>query len=394
MLYKFGFDLIKNNKIMSIAIVVQLAISFVMLNFTVGIYNDVFIRLNIMKNFDLSNTIFYMNNDFMYESDLNDYKKEVGDSLIEPIYTCGFINKEDDINIYALAYGDETSKNLSYIMKEGQWYDKAAKEEGVINAVAFEGTQFNVGDVYETMLFSEDENKMKSVKLKVTGIVNNKTGFISDSKTSNNMETDILFEDVDLKSIGTNNWFLLNYNDLLELGATSEEMFLSTNMFIYSDGNTKEIIDALSDSGNALTLQGIIDNSSEVFAQKMHMVYPLAAGVLLSGIIGAECLLILNNLKNRKRFAILYICGMKWNDSIKISAIQLSYLLFAVAPLSIIFYGIISVTHILDLTEIAMFEINNIIVTGIIIAFMYLVSIITTKLMTAKTTPKDCLKNE
>jgi len=394
MLFKFGFDIIKNNKIMSIAIAVQLAISIVMLNYTIGICNNVFRRLNTISNFEHSDTIFYMSKDFIDDSDCDKIQNIVNDSLIEPIYSCGFVNDKDGINIFASAYGDITSQNISYKIIDGQWYESAKKEEGIINVVAFEGTDFKVGDVYETYLYNEDKSKMKSVKLKITGIVDRRIGIITSSMGSNSMETDILFDDVSAESVETNNWFILNYNDLHDIGAASGELIYSVNMFIYSDGNTEDYIKALSDTGNPLTLQNIIDNSSEVFSQKMHKVYPIATCVLLSGIFGAQCLLILNNLKNKKRFAILYICGMKWNDSIKISIIQLSYILVAVIPLSIIFNSIIEKTNIIGLTDIVMFDTNNIIITLCLIVLMYLISIITTKLMTLKTTPKDCLKNE
>ena len=60
MLFKFAFDMIKNNKIMSIAIVLQLAISIMLLNITLAMYNDVSLRLNVLSNFDSKKTLFYM----------------------------------------------------------------------------------------------------------------------------------------------------------------------------------------------------------------------------------------------------------------------------------------------------------------------------------------------
>ena len=73
MLFKFAFDMIKNNKIMSTAIVLQLAISIMLLNVTLAMYNDVALRLNVLSDFDRSKTLFYMSKTILSEE--NEYEK-------------------------------------------------------------------------------------------------------------------------------------------------------------------------------------------------------------------------------------------------------------------------------------------------------------------------------
>ena len=145
MLFKFAFDMIKNNKIMSTAIVLQLAISIMLLNVTLAMYNDVALRLNVLSDFDRSKTLFYMSKTILSEeNEYENLKKLTDGAVVEPVYTCGFVNKEDNINIYATAYGDKTSEKLSYKMVSGQWYADAPKEKGVINVVAYEGSRFSL----------------------------------------------------------------------------------------------------------------------------------------------------------------------------------------------------------------------------------------------------------
>ena len=395
MLFKFAFDMIKNNKIMSIAIVLQLAISIMLLNITLAMYNDVSLRLNVLSNFDSKKTLFYMSKTVISEDEeYENLKKLAKGASIEPIYVCGFVNRDENINIYATAYGDKTSEKLSYKMVSGQWYADAPKEDGVINVVAYEGSSFKAGDVYETTLYSsENEGKIK-VKLRITGIVNNKVGVISGSMSSNVLETDTLFQDVEFEAIETNNWFLLNYNDVIKLGSIKDELMIMPDMFIYTDSDdTSKYIEDFSSLGNIISVQSIIDNSGETLAEKLHTVYPVAAGVLMSGIIGAECLIILNNFRNRKKFAIYYLCGMRWSECIRISVIQLTYLIVAAAPVSLIAYKLLNDFTIMKFDRVALYDTNNIFVTLVIAVLMYAVSVLSTKLMVSSSSPKDYLKD-
>ena len=95
MLFKFAFDMIKNNKIMSTAIVLQLAISIMLLNVTLAMYNDVALRLNVLSDFDRSKTLFYMSKTILSEeNEYENLKKLTDGAVVEPVYTCGFVNKD------------------------------------------------------------------------------------------------------------------------------------------------------------------------------------------------------------------------------------------------------------------------------------------------------------
>lgn len=86
MLFKFAFDMIKNNKIMSIAIVLQFAISIMLLNITLAMYNDVSLRLNVLSNFDSKKTLFYMSKTVISEDEeYENLKKLAKGASIEPI---------------------------------------------------------------------------------------------------------------------------------------------------------------------------------------------------------------------------------------------------------------------------------------------------------------------
>lgn len=394
MLFKFGLDIIKNNKITSVAIVVQLAISIVLMNFSIAMFNYVSIRINTISNFDHSKTLYYMNKSSMNNEDLKVIKSKLNDSEIEAIYNCGFVNPQDGINIYACAYGNRTSEQLSFKMKKGVWYE-SDKQSGIINAVAYEDSDFDVGDIYETNLYNKEQKNMKSVKIRITGIVDNKCGVLDDSMATNYLDANSLFENVYYDSIATNNLFLFNYNDLKQFNISLDELYLESDMFIYSDSSETDIyIQRLSDYGNTSSFQTVLDNSNEELAKNLHTIFPMSIGVLFTGVMGAECLIILNNLKNRRRFAVFYICGMKWSDSIKICVIQLSFLLVLTCSFAFIFFDIIAKNNLLDFNDIVMFDTNNIFITLSLLAIVYLISILTTKFMTTKISPKDCLKNE
>lgn len=394
MLLKIGFDVVKKHTVMFAAIVLQLIISIVLLNITIAMYNNVMARVQCISHFDTQKTLYYMAQSFFNRDDLQKLTKEMNQLSVEPVYRCGFVNGDDGTNILAYAYGEKTSEHLSYRLVSGDWYARYPKEEGIINAVAYEGSDFKVGDVYETNLYRNEATEQIKVKLRITGIVDKRIGVISGAGGSNSLETDFLFEDVDFDAIQTNNLFLLDHNDLLALGDVENDLFLAPNLFLYSDSeDTSATIRHLSDSGNILTIQSIIDNSSESLAQNLHTIYPVAFGVLFSGILGAECLIILYNIRNRRKFAIFYICGMKWTDAIKISVIQLSYVMLVTIPLVLTALMIIIKNNLLGFSDITMFEANNLTVTLAVILLMYAITILSTKLMVSSSSPKDYLKD-
>lgn len=394
MLLKFGFDIIKRNKIMSISIIIQIVISTVLLNYSLGLYNNVSLRYNVIKGFDVNKTLYYMPRDYVSDEELTRIINIDKDYTIEPVIYCGFVNQKDNINIYANAYGNNTSSKLHLEMVSGVWYEDCPKEDGIVNVVAYEGTDFAVGDIYETSLFSHEEKERNKVKLKITGIVNRNVGVITGLMGSNHLQIDHFFEDVNFSSVRTNNWFLFNYTDLSGIENITDELSMMPNYFIYSNtDDNSEYITELSKTGDIISMQSMIDNSSESLAEKLHTVYPVAAGVLFSGVLGAECLIILNNLRNRKRFAIYYICGMKWNDCIKISVTQLSYLIAAAFPLTCIAFAVMFNFNIMSFNEITLFDTSNVIVTVGVILLMYFISVVSSKLMVSGSAPKDYLKD-
>ena len=126
---------------------------------------------------------------------------------------------------------------------------------------------------------------------------------------------------------------------------------------------------------------------------EMHSVFPIAISVLFIGIIGIQCLIVLNTTKNKKMFSIYFICGMKWRDCIKICLGHIMCIFIGVLFLVLTIYFVADMTNTFSSVNL-MISYNNFLATLGILVLVFVISFLTTRCMLSNSSPVKCLKDE
>lgn len=394
MYLRLGFHIFSKNLIANIILIIQLAVSIILLNIVMGIYNEANSKLEILSGFDLDNTVYQcLVDELISEPNIGKYKEKLAvsdDIKIEPIMA-GTATSEYG-SACCVAYGNNTSASMRLPMKSGLWYDDCEKEDGCINAVVLGDSRYKIGDVYEMTFFDYSSSSEKTYSFKITGIADENTGVVMGNKAANILNTKVMFETFDKTEYGGDALLLFDYQDL----DIEERLFCQPSLFAFSENGasmSEKDIDAFKGFGSTFTMRNIYDNTKEELKSEIHGVLPIAIAITFIGIIGIICLVILNTLKSRRAFAVYFICGMRWKSCIKIIIGHILCIFAGAVFLSVAFGGIMYASGGLAQTHL-LIKPNNLFMSVALLAAVFAVSVATAKCMISDSKPVAYLKND
>ena len=390
----YGFHIFSKNLAANIILIVQLTISIILMNITLGLYNEAYSKLDVLYGFD-SDTV-YQSFAEQYRLTFNENFEAYEEALslsenvkLEPIMNGGA--EFDGCYLSFCAYGSHTSHSMRLPITSGVWYDAAEKADGCINTVVLGSSKYHIGEIYTITVYNYMTGQSKDFKFKITGLIDEKTGVVLGYQSSNFMSVKTMFEVFDREESGTDALFLFNYED------EGISDYLSCGVFLFAYANNGSISDEdmskLKNFGYTFTIDEIIDNTKNDLQSEIHSVFPLAVSLTFIGIVGILCLIILNTLKCRKTFAVYYICGMRWKDCIKIIIGQILCIFIGSLFLTVIAGVFMFVTNAFAETHL-LIQWNNLFLTLGLFAMVFVVSLITAKCMLSNTSPVTDLKKE
>ncbi|MDD6489692.1 MAG: hypothetical protein PUG48_07755 [Clostridia bacterium] len=391
MYLKFGFGIFSKNLIANIILIIQLTCSIITLNITLGLYNNVYSKLDVLSGFDRNNTLYGFSENIINSEENSDLTDLLNNADSEPIKYCYMSDTENGSYIYGCAYGKNTSNALKIPLTEGNWYSDSEKDSDTVNAVVMNNSRYSVGNVYDIGMYDLNSGETKTVKFKITGKIDKNTAVIFGVTTSNLINSKVLFSNFNGEDIGADTLFLFDSED----SNISEFLSCTPSLFIYADNETEvqKYAGQFNKFGNIFTMQEIYDNTLNGMKSELHSVFPIAISVLLIGIIGIQCLIVLNTTKNKKMFSIYFICGMKWRDCIKICLGHIMCIFIGALFLVLTIYFVADFTNTFSAVNIMICS-NNFLATTGIFALVFIISFLTTRLMLSNSSPVKCLKNE
>lgn len=394
MYLRLGFHIFSKNLIANIILIIQLAVSIILLNIVMGIYNEAYSKLEILSGFDLDNTVYQcLVDELISEPNIGKYKEKLGvsdDIKIEPIMEGAAMSEYG--SLCCVAYGSNTSTSMRLPMKSGLWYDDCEKEDGCINAVVLGDSRYKIGDVYEMTFFDYSSSSEKTYSFKITGIADENTGVVMGNKAANILNTKVMFEIFDKTEYGGDALLLFDYQD----SDIEGQLFCLPSLFAFSENGaymSEKDIDAFKRFGSTFTMRNIYDNTKEELKSEIHGVLPIAISITFIGIIGIICLVILNTLKSRKTFAVYFICGMRWKSCIKIIIGHILCIFAGAVFLSVAFGGIMYASGTFAQTHL-LIKPNNLFMSVALLAAVFAVSVATAKFMISDSKPVASLKND
>ena len=113
-----------------------------------------------------------------------------------------------------------------------------------------------------------------------------------------------------------------------------------------------------------------------------------AAVVIMAGLIGS---IAISTVRQTKNFAIFFLCGCSWKDCTRIITAYLTIIFSFAIILTLFSMAVMKIIN-LDYLIGSIYEINNLIVSIIEIAIMYLLAIILPHTIIKTTSPVETLR--
>lgn len=388
MYVRLGLTLFRKRFFTSLVIILQLFVTILAANILIFIYNENMKDINIMKNFDTDRTYLWMKVAFEEDEDI---KREHLSRLeetssvrgVESILSCGSIYNDVQINLYG--YGENTGNLINMPLESGTWYNKVPKKDGVINCVSIsDKAGFEVGEILELEIYFIHNDEAITQTFQIVGAMGKRGRVLAFTGSSSDPAYDSLLYNYDSTAGYNETALIFDKNDIA--GFDSSQYWYSNRLIFLDSSNDTSFMslkDELSKYSYVVKLEQAKTNTLQEVRRVMMGFLPIIIPLFLIGFLGVVCISILNTLKYMRNFAIFFICGMRWKDSILICLSYIAYIISGVLILCIPEY--VWLKDLLDTGGIM--AANNYLFTFGALLFVALLSLVTPFLLIRKEEP-------
>ena len=393
MYVRLGLTLFRKRFFTSLVIILQLFVTILAANILIFIYNENMKDINIMKNFDTDRTYLWMKVAFEEDEDI---KREHLSRLeetssvrgVESILSCGSFYNDVQIDLYG--YGENTGNLINMPLESGTWYNKVPKKDGVINCVSIsDKAGFEVGEILELEIYFIHNDETITQTFQIVGAMGKRGRVLAFTGSSSDPAYDSLLYNYDSTDGYNETALIFDKNDIA--GFDSSQYWYSNRLIFLDSSNDTSFMslkDELSKYSYVVKLEQAKTNTLQEVRRVMMEFLPIIIPLFLIGFLGVVCISILNTLKYMRNFAIFFICGMRWKDSILICLSYIAYIISGVLILCI--PGYVWLKDLLDTGGI-MAANNYLFTLGALLAVM-LLSLVTPFLLIRKEEPIKVLR--
>ncbi|MGN0537800.1 MAG: FtsX-like permease family protein [Acutalibacteraceae bacterium] len=429
--FKLGLHLFSRKSTLNIMLIILIALSLLIVNICLGMFNEETSLLDSVQGFDKENDYYFMytqNNLFFGDDDSeNLLEKDLINAVDNDNFHLGIMyHGNSEIRIkqafntslakykYVTFFGFDnyTLNCLNYNqLISGVWCTKAKHQDGYLNVVALEGS-YNVGDTFEMELSRkyyeyDDEGEVTSygyepfkIKCLVTGVIKGGGYILNGNTMSNDLSLSQFMKPTFTDKInGEKSVIYFSYEDELLQDFLNDERpseQLSPCAFLHFDDSISEteiykIRENLSKIGWVVSIQDICNKSEQEIMSVVLELIPFMFGIFLLTVICLICMITLNAMDHMKTYAVYYLCGMNWGDMKKI---LFSYALIVMVS-SLVLFGLLFVGawYLMGMNQIMLLKPNNLYVTLGIILVMILIFVFVPYILLSRSSPKDALRN-
>ena len=326
---KHGFRMFSKNFLLNMLLSVQLLVTLMTLNFTIGQYNSQMDAIYQFENFAKLNGVYFMPNFERLEyhaldsenHDDNNLNETLLRNKLERVDTFEYIRQAALINecfpaehpLEVVIYSDNLLNCCFPAMKKGDWLTQVDSTASGIPAVV-------VGGDINSNKFNFFSDQKSSCEISVIGKIAESSKMLSFATSGEGVTCLELYELYNNKYYQQPKIYV-RYSDVKKY----EQEFYHTQssyFILFQKGITEQEkvnnIAVLKQYGYVKTFSELLISGSKQTQTYMRSFLSIAVCAIAIAIIGIISMTALNVIKNLKNFAILYLCGYKWNDVIKI----------------------------------------------------------------------------
>ena len=400
MYMRIGFALFSKRLVTSFIIIIQLFVTIIIANVIIVDYNAYMEDICIMENFDTDRTYLWMaamtdTNDELRWEQLKQLKHNRSVRAVEVTFRANAIYNNNIVSL--IGYGQNTGELINMTLESGKWYTEVPKKDGVINCVSISSIPgLEIGKLIELEIIPHYSEQTINQTFQVVGTLGKRAKTLTFNQSSASPYYDHLFQvfhstplDKEYEDYDHQVGLIFDQSDLPTL---VQSQYWDGNRLVYIDSIDDETFLSLKDElrkdSYVVKLEQAKRNTLQEIREIMVEYLPIMIPLYLIGFLGVVCISILNTLKYMRTFAIFFICGMRWKDSILICLSYIAYIISGVLILCI--PGYVWLKDLLDTGGI-MAANNYLFTLGALLAVM-LLSLVTPFLLIRKEEPIKVLR--
>jgi hypothetical protein len=395
MYMRIGFALFSKRLVTSFITIIQLFVTIIIANVIIVDYNAYMEDICIMENFDTDRTYLWMTemtdtNDELRWEQLKQLKHNRSVRAVEVTFRANAIYNNNIVSL--IGYGQNTGELINMTLESGKWYTEVPKKDGVINCVSISSIPgLEIGKLIELEIIPHYSEQTINQTFQVVGTLGKRAKTLTFNESSASPYYDHLFQvfhstplDKEYEDYDHQVGLIFDQSDLPTL---VQSQYWDGNRLVYIDSIDDETFLSLKDElrkdSYVVKLEQAKRNTLQEIRETMVKYLPIMIPLFLIGFLGVVCISILNTLKYMRTFAIFFICGMRWKDSILICLSYIAYIISGVLILCI--PGYVWLKDLLDTGGIM--AANNYLFTFGALLFVALLSLVTPFLLIRKEEP-------
>ncbi len=397
---RIGFALFSKRLVTSFIIIIQLFLTIIIANVIIVDYNAYMEDICIMENFDTDRTYLWITamtdtNDELRWEQLKQLKHNRSVRAVEVTFRANAIYNNNIVSL--IGYGQNTGELINMTLESGKWYTEVPKKDGVINCVSISSIPgLEIGKLIELEIIPHYSEQTINQTFQVVGTLGKRAKTLTFNQSSASPYYDHLFQvfhstplDKEYEDYDHQVGLIFDQSDLPTL---VQSQYWDGNRLVYIDSIDDETFLSLKDElrkdSYVVKLEQAKRNTLQEIRETMVKYLPIMIPLFLIGFLGVVCISILNTLKYMRNFAIFFICGMGWKNTILICLSYIAYIISGVLILCI--PGYVWLKDLLDTGGIM--AANNYLFTFGALLFVALLSLVTPFLLIRKEEPIKVLR--
>ncbi len=385
--FRFALISICDNIKINLLMILEMIVVFVGVNLIIGSYNN---RNMLYKPYSdiLSNTVWYI---------VSDYDENTGEPLSSQMK-----GKLDFIKMYSYSSlitlngrnvpvniticPDEILNNMKLPVNSGKWQIDSPKD--IVCIAAPNNFDISSGDELKLPLANS---------VKISGILTDPCYIPCFLQWSTSQGIENFYRKYSLKYYSPEEECLELFMSFSEFSETGIETDNTNKSFIAYDVNptaenttyNEELLKNNYQCG--IRLSKIKERTENSINDILKKFIPIAVCTFVVIMIGFMSSTAINTLQQMKNYGTMFLCGMNWNNCIKILFAYNALIMISSVSITSIIFGIFKLMNLSAYLGLS-FGMNNIVITAIIILIIMLLNLIILSAVVRRKTPVDIIR--
>lgn len=385
--FRFALISLCDNIKINLLMILEMIVVFVGVNLIIGSYNN---RNMLYKPYSdiLSNTGWYIVSDYdeNTEKPLSSQMKGKLDFIKMYSYSSLITLNGRNVPVNITICPDEILNNMKLPVNSGKWQIDSPKD--IVCIAAPNNFDISSGDELKLPLANS---------VKISGILTDPCYIPCFLQWSTSQGIENFYRKYSLKYYSPEEECLELFMSFSEFSETGIETDNTNKSFIAYDVNptaenttyNEELLKNNYQCG--IRLSKIKERTENSINDILKKFIPIAVCTFVVIMIGFMSSTAINTLQQMKNYGTLFLCGMNWNDCIKILFAYNALITISSVSITSIIFGIFKLMNLSAYLGLS-FGMNNIVITAIIILIIILLNLIILSAVVRRKTPVDIIR--